>query len=90
MTGASGGGFAAILAACNVDPMEVMDSAYQLSVEHNIWERPLGLMGVWGGIIEQWLHDLLPGDAAEQCKDKVGLVVTQLPSWKQVRARGKC
>jgi hypothetical protein len=87
MTGASGGGFAAVLAACNVDPLEVMDSAYKLSLEHNIWERPLGLMGVWGGIIEEWLHDLLPADAAEQCRDKVGLVVTQLPSCKQVRRR---
>ena len=28
--------------------------------------RPLGLAGVWGRLIRDWLDDLLPGDAAER------------------------
>lgn len=84
MVGASGGGFAAVLSACEVSPEQVLDTAYALSLRHNIWERPLGLMGTWGGLVEEWLHDLLPADAAERCRDQVGIVVTQLPFCNQV------
>jgi hypothetical protein len=72
MVGASGGGLAAVLATCDVDPEEVMESAYRLSKQHNIWERPLGLVGTWGYAIEEWLDELLPADAAERCRDQVG------------------
>jgi hypothetical protein len=71
MVGASGGGLAAVLATCDVHPEEVMESAYRLSKQHNIWERPLGLMGTWGYVIEEWLDELLPADAAERCRDQV-------------------
>jgi hypothetical protein len=81
MVGASGGGLAAMLATCEVDPEEVMESAYRLSKQHNIWERPLGLMGTWGYVIEEWLDELLPADAAERCRDQVG-------SWR-VRCMGR-
>jgi hypothetical protein len=84
MVGASGGGFAAVLSACEVPPEQVLETAYALSLKHNIWERPLGLMGTWGGLVEQWLHDLLPADAAERCSGQVGIVVTQLPFCNQV------
>lgn len=46
----------------------------------------MGLVGVWGTIIESWLDELLPHDAAERCRGELGVVVTQLPMWKQVRA----
>ena len=39
--------------------------------------RP-GLMrsaGVWGPLIQRWLHDLLPADAATVCSGRVGLFV---------------
>lgn len=84
MVGASGGGFAAVLSACEVPAEQVLETAYALSLKHNIWERPLGLMGTWGGLVEQWLHDLLPADAAERCSGQVGIVVTQLPFCNQV------
>jgi hypothetical protein len=32
----------------------------------------MGLAGVWGGIIRQWLEELLPADAAERCNGCVG------------------
>eukprot|EP00878_Enallax_costatus_P008734 GHUV01009129.1.p2 GENE.GHUV01009129.1~~GHUV01009129.1.p2 ORF type:complete len:187 (+),score=52.14 GHUV01009129.1:266-826(+) len=52
MVGASGGGLAAVLAACEIEPEQVMESAYKLSQEHKIWDKPLGLLGCWGQIIE--------------------------------------
>ncbi|GFR41922.1 hypothetical protein Agub_g2714, partial [Astrephomene gubernaculifera] len=53
-------------------------------VKHGVWERPLGLVGAWGGLIEQWLDELLPADAAERCRGKVTIVVTTLPNMAQV------
>jgi hypothetical protein len=41
-------------------------------------------MGTWGALVEQWLHDLLPADAAERCRGEVSIVVTQLPFCNQV------
>lgn len=83
MAGASGGALCAVLGRCGVDPEAVTESAYQLSLEHKIWERPLGLVGVWGSIIEKWLDDLLPPDAAARCSGGLGIVVTRLPSCRQ-------
>jgi hypothetical protein len=40
-----------------------------------IWERPLGLAGVWGSLVERWLYDLLPGDAHQQCDGRVSRVM---------------
>eukprot|EP00882_Tetradesmus_deserticola_P018616 GHRQ01019995.1.p1 GENE.GHRQ01019995.1~~GHRQ01019995.1.p1 ORF type:complete len:190 (+),score=37.64 GHRQ01019995.1:981-1550(+) len=40
----------------------------------------LPLQGVWGGIVRQWLHELLPADAAQRCsKGRVRIVLTTLP-----------
>jgi len=82
--GASGGALCAALARCGVDPEAIVETAYKLSLENKIWERPLGLVGVWGSIIERWLDELLPHDAAELCRGELGVVVTQLPSCKQL------
>lgn len=43
-----------------------LDLAHQLCIKHRVFERPLGLMGVWGGIVREWLHTLLPYDAASR------------------------
>ncbi len=53
MVGASGGSLASVLAACGVPADRVMQRAYEMSIEHNIWERPLGLLGIWGSLIEK-------------------------------------
>ncbi|PNW77319.1 hypothetical protein CHLRE_10g431350v5 [Chlamydomonas reinhardtii] len=84
MAGASGGALAAVLACCGIPADVVLQRAYDLSVQHGIWERPLGLVGVWGSLIEQWLDDLLPDDAAERCRGKITIIVTTLPNMGQV------
>lgn len=85
MTGASGGSLAAVLAACGVPADLVLRRAYELSVEYGVWERPLGLTGVWGGLVERWLDELLPQNAHELCRGRVTVVVTTLPDMRQVR-----
>lgn len=54
--GASGGALASVLAACHCDPEYVLETAYELSLEHQIWERPLGLAGEAGraGLGRTW------------------------------------
>ena len=42
-----------------------------MSDDNNIWERPLGLQGVWGSIIYDWLDTLLPDDADLLVKEEV-------------------
>ncbi|MEW5309055.1 MAG: hypothetical protein WDW38_000967 [Sanguina aurantia] len=84
MAGASGGALVSVLAACGVPADRVLQRAYDLSMKYKIWERPMGLMGVWGSLIEEWLNSLLPDDAADRCRDRVNIVVTQLPSLAQV------
>lgn len=84
MVGASGGALAAVLGGCGVDPDRVLEHAVELSVKHAIYERPLGLMGVWGKLIEQWLDDLLPDNAADMCRNRVEIIVTEVPSMRQL------
>lgn len=84
MVGASGGALAAVLGGCGIDADTILERAYDLSVKNNIWDRPLGLVGVWGSLIEQWLDDLLPDNAAELCRGRIGIVVTEVPSLRQV------
>ena len=39
--------------------------------------------GVWGRLIVAWLDELLPADAADICRDRLKLIVTNIPSFKQ-------
>lgn len=77
--GASGGALAATFTACKVDPFKAYRVAHRLSEEHQIFDRPFGVAGIWGKIIRTWLDELLPEDAAETCRDRVSIVVTTLP-----------
>ena len=47
------------------------ERALSLSMSISLWARPLGLVGVWGALVREWLRELLPEDAAEQCKGRV-------------------
>ena len=40
-----------------------------------VWSRPLGLAGVWGAMVEDWLEELLPENADSICRDRVHLLV---------------
>lgn len=51
-----------------------------------IFCRPLGLYGVWGSMIREWLERLLPEDAAQKCSGRVEVAMTALPSLKQTTA----
>ena len=45
-----------------VDMEEAFRCALALCDEAEVWTRPLGLAGKWGGIVRRWLEELLPMD----------------------------
>ena len=58
-----------------------LERALALSEESGAFDRGAwGLYGIWGGVIRQWLDELLPDDAACQCEGRVELLVTALPN----------
>ncbi|BDA50930.1 probable 1-acylglycerol-3-phosphate O-acyltransferase Pnpla3 [Coccomyxa sp. Obi] len=82
MRGASAGALVATLAACNVDSEVAFECAHRLSMEHKLFERSLGLAGVWGSIVRQWLDELLPANAADMCRGRLKLVVTNVRTFQ--------
>ncbi|GLI63770.1 hypothetical protein VaNZ11_006845 [Volvox africanus] len=83
----SGGGLVAILGACEVTPAEAVQLAFRLCREAGVYDRPLGLLGIWRDLVHRWLDELLPADAASRCA-QVGLVVTELPSLQPLQLSG--
>ena len=39
----------------------------RMSNEAKIWDRRLGLLGIWGALIRRWLDEILPPSAHELC-----------------------
>ena len=48
LSGASAGALSATLAATGVNFYEATELALSLSEEAGVWDRPLGLQGIWG------------------------------------------
>ena len=85
-TGASAGALCATLTAADVDFETATSHALKLSRDAGIWDRKLGLYGIWGGIVDEWLDELLPEDdeiVLDAVNDKVSLLVTEVPSFKK-------
>lgn len=43
--------------------MRLHVSIHRLAVKADLWNKRLGLLGIWGGLIRQWLDEILPDDA---------------------------
>eukprot|EP00884_Botryococcus_braunii_P003557 jgi/Botrbrau1/13201/Bobra.0351s0014.2 len=79
--GASSGGLVSALAACDVSCEEAMTHAFRLASRRDVFNRRLGLLGIWGSIVRQWLEDLLPQDAHTICSGKVHLLLNEVGFW---------
>jgi Predicted esterase of the alpha-beta hydrolase superfamily len=86
-TGASAGALCATLTANRVDFEVATSLALEKCREAHVWDRPLGLYGIWGGIIDEWLHELLLDNSDESVlanvNDKISILVTEVPSFKK-------
>ena len=79
MSGASAGAIAATLAATDVCFSNATDTALRLGRDAGVWDRPLGLMGVWGSLIEEWLDEILPANAADLASGRITILLTTIP-----------
>lgn len=79
MSGASAGSITATLAATDVCFSNATDTALRLGREAGVWHRPMGLMGVWGSLIEDWLDEILPKNAAELANGRITILLTTIP-----------
>ncbi len=91
-TGASAGALCATLTACNVDFEDATSLALKKAREEGVWDRPLGLFGIWGNIIDEWLEELLPGNDLDQHEvllplvndgGKLSILATEVPSFQK-------
>lgn len=83
--GVSTGALVAVLAACDADPDEAIETAYAIAIERGVYDRSAGLAGIWGPMIRRWLDALLPEDAARRCTGRVRIASTNVfPSLKTV------
>ena len=67
------------LTATSVDLYEATDLALALATKAGVWDRPLGLQGIWGPMIEEWLDTLLP-ESMSPVEGRLSLLVTPVPS----------
>lgn len=79
LVGASAGSLTAVLMACEVDAHHAATVAVQMLKRHGVYERPMGLVGVWGLVVRDWLMEILPIDAAQRCSGRVHISVLKLP-----------
>jgi Patatin-like phospholipase len=83
MTGASAGALTATLAATGVDFYEATDLALSLADRAGVWKRSGGLQGIWGELIYEWLHELIPATAVVEIdskRNKLTLLLTPFPN----------
>lgn len=78
--GSSGGAISATLAGCGVtDSARTYDVALRLCEREGGFKRgPWGLWGIWGGLVREWLDELLPPDAERRCSGRVHILVHRL------------
>jgi len=81
--GTSAGALCAALTLCHVEPLLAIETAHRLALERDLYRRPLGLLGVWGEILRQWLDVVLPPDADVLCGN---LLTIQVTEWRGIRA----
>lgn len=87
MAGASSGSLIACLAACGVDPEVTLEAAHALSLKADIWNRKLGVIGIWGKLIRGWLDDLLPDDAHLMVSGRLHVIIAKAPTLNLFEAR---
>jgi len=81
LAGASAGALSASAAACEVDLVDGLETALQLTRDAGAVKdgEGFGLYGVWGGVVRSWLESILPADAHTVCSSRVHVAVKAVP-----------
>jgi hypothetical protein len=81
-SGASAGSISSVLAVCNVNIDDAIEAALRLADEAGVFTR-MSLFGIWGGLIERWLNELLPDDCHIICSGRVFISITTLSPFRR-------
>jgi len=88
VSGASAGALTAAMTATNVDFYKATQYALGLADSLGLWDRPSGLLGVWGPMVLEWLEAMLPENATQLAHEHdLTLVVTQMPRFQKDRVQ---
>ena len=81
--GASAGALAATLLVSNSSFEKAADIAISLAHRNKVFDKRLGLYGIWGNMVNEWLDELLPDEITSSVQSNLFLAVTPFPRiWK--------
>ena len=81
--GASAGALSATLLITNSSFDKAADIAIALAHRDKVFEKRLGLYGIWGNMVNEWLDELLPDEISASVQSNLFLAVTPFPRlWK--------
>lgn len=80
VVGSSAGALAATLLKCGCDFKSSADIAIKLCDKENVWQAKLGLFGIWGRIVQQWLNELILENVTGKQLGNLYICVTPFPN----------
>ena len=54
----------------------------RIANENQVWDKKLGLAGIWGPLVKEWLEEVLPHDIDRDTLDKIHVRITPLLVFK--------
>lgn len=72
MVGASAGSLLSALTACGIRSPDIIRTAHRLALDHGVWDRSLGIVGIWGPIIVRGVEDVKILGAVVEKEDSIG------------------
>jgi hypothetical protein len=76
MLGSSAGSLASTLLSSNANFEYAAKYAIMQVERDHIYEKKLGLFGIWGNLIEEWLNETIPNDLTYNTQNMLYLTVT--------------
>jgi hypothetical protein len=76
LIGASAGSITSSLLATNVNFSDTLELSDQYLRRYQVDKNPFGLAGIWGDLLHEWLHELIPSDITSTTLQNLHLHVT--------------
>uniref|UniRef100_A0A7S2XFS4 PNPLA domain-containing protein n=1 Tax=Lotharella oceanica TaxID=641309 RepID=A0A7S2XFS4_9EUKA len=80
--GGSAGAVLSTFIASGVDLNHAVRVSYDIGMEARVWDR-WNHFGLFGPLIRKWLEILLPDDAHIRCSNRVRILLTRVPGFRQ-------
>eukprot|EP00469_Lotharella_globosa_P012881 CAMPEP_0167779026 /NCGR_PEP_ID=MMETSP0111_2-20121227/4582_1 /TAXON_ID=91324 /ORGANISM="Lotharella globosa, Strain CCCM811" /LENGTH=345 /DNA_ID=CAMNT_0007669399 /DNA_START=23 /DNA_END=1059 /DNA_ORIENTATION=- len=80
--GGSAGAVLSTFIASGVDLNHAVRVSYDIGMEARVWDK-WNHFGLFGPLIRQWLEILLPPDAHIRCTNRIRILLTRVPGFRQ-------